>query len=236
MPMSRAEPRRRKIGGLDCIEILGKAGAPAVVLLHGYGADMHDLATLAEVVQAPRDCSWYFPNGHISIPLGGHYEGRAWFPISISELEKSMATGQSIDFGTVVPPGMKKAREKVSSFLAEIGVPANKLVLGGFSQGAMLATEVTMHMKEKPAGLVLMSGTLVNSDEWKTLAPQKQGLRYFQSHGVRDPVLGFAAAQRLDVLLRGAGWQGQLQRFEGAHEIPAEVLIQLGAYLRKVLA
>lgn len=230
------EPRRRKIAGLDCIEIKGNEGGPVVVLFHGYGADMHDLATLAEVVQAPKGTSWYFPNGHIGIPLGGHYEGRAWFPISVSELEKSMATGVAIDFSTVVPPGMKKAREKASALVDEIAKPGQKLVLGGFSQGAMLATDVTMHMKERPAGLVLLSGTLVNSEEWKTLAPGKTGLPFFQSHGVRDGVLGFAAAQKLEMLLRGGGWQGQLLRFEGAHEIPPEVIIQLGSFLRRVLA
>ncbi|MES2963677.1 MAG: esterase [Bdellovibrionota bacterium] len=234
--MARPEPRRRKIGGLDSIEIQGKTGGPTVVLFHGYGADMHDLATLAEVVQAPKDTNWYFPNGHHSIPLGGQYEGRAWFPISVSELEKSMSTGQAMDFTAIVPPGMKKAREKAESFLRELGVPASKLVIGGFSQGAMLATDVTMHMKERPAGLALLSGTLVNSEEWKQLAPGKTGLRFFQSHGSRDGVLGFAAAQKLEMLLRGGGWQGQIQRFEGAHEIPPEVIIQLGAFLRKAFA
>jgi len=234
--MARIEPRRRKIGGLDSIEIQGKPGGPTVVLFHGYGADMHDLATLAEVVQAPKDTNWYFPNGPISIPLGGHYEGRAWFQISISELEKSATTGQPVELGTVIPPGMKKSREKAQSFLRELGVPASKLVLGGFSQGAMLATDVTMQMQERPAGLALLSGTLVNSDEWKQLAPAKAGLRFFQSHGARDGVLGFPAAQKLETLLKGAGWQGQLQRFEGGHEIPPEVIIQLGAYLRKVFA
>ncbi|MEK7356064.1 MAG: hypothetical protein AAB250_06415 [Bdellovibrionota bacterium] len=234
--MSRNEPRRRKIGGLDCIEVQGKAGAPAVILFHGYGADMHDLASLADVVQAPRDCSWYFPNGHISIPLGGQYEGRAWFPISISELEKSHVDGQGIDFSSVIPPGMKKARERALSLIEELKIPANRLVLGGFSQGAMLATDVTMHMKDAPAGLALLSVTLANSEEWKRLAPAKKGLRFFQSHGSRDAVLSYAAAQKLEVLLRGGGWQGQLQRFEGAHEIPSEVLIQLGAFLRKVLS
>jgi phospholipase/carboxylesterase len=234
--MARIEPRRRKIGGLDSIEIQSQPGGPTVVLFHGYGADMHDLATLAEVVQAPRGTNWYFPNGPISIPLGGHYEGRAWFQISISELEKSATTGQAVEFGNVIPPGMKKSREKAQAFLRELGVPASKLVLGGFSQGAMLATDLVMQMPERPAGLALLSGTLVNADEWKQLAPSKSGLRFFQSHGARDGVLSFAAAQRLETLLKSAGWQGQLQRFEGAHEIPPEVIIQLGAYLRKVFA
>ena len=233
--MARSTPRRRRIGGLDCLEIAGSPEGPTVVLFHGYGADMADLASLADSVSAPRGTNWYFPNGPISIPLGGHYEGRAWLPISISELEKSSATGQPIDLGTVIPPGLKKSREKANALLDELSVPPQKLVIGGFSQGAMLATDVALHRSQPIAGLALLSGTLVNSEEWKSLASQKAGMPYFQSHGARDPVLSFGAAQKLDTLLRDAGWRGRLMRFEGAHEIPSEVGIQLGSFLRQVL-
>ena len=233
--MARSIPKKRKIGGLECLEVAGRPEAPTIVLFHGFGADMADLASLADVIQAPRDSNWYFPNGPISVPIGPHIEGRAWFPISISEFEKSAANGQPIDLSLIVPPGMKKARERAMAFIDALGVPANRLVLGGFSQGAMLATDLVLHRSETPAGLVLLSGTLVNADEWKTRAPQKSGLAFFQSHGARDSVLGFAMAQKLETLLRESGWRGRLQRFEGGHEIPSEVLIQLGGFLRQVL-
>jgi phospholipase/carboxylesterase len=232
--MARNEFKRRKIGRLDALELKGDPEAPTVVLFHGYGADMHDLASLANVIQAPKGTNWVFPNGHLSIPLGGHYEGRAWFPISVSELERAMATGEVIDFSTIVPPGLKKAREMALELVENLKVPMNRLVLGGFSQGAMLATDLTLHLETPPAGLVLLSGTLVNGDQWSALAPKHSGLRFFQSHGIRDAVLGFAMAERLEKLLHQAGWKGKLQRFEGAHEIPPEVIIQLGAYLRQL--
>lgn len=234
--MARIEAKRKRFGQLEALHIENSTDGPTVVLFHGFGADMSDLASLAGAIQAPKNTNWVFPNGHLTVPLGGHYEGRAWFPISIAELERSMAAGQAIDWSEIVPPGLKRARENAVGLIEKLGVPANRLVLGGFSQGGMLATDVVMHMHERPAGLAILSGTLINAPEWSELAKKHPGFSFFQSHGVRDPVLNFAMAERLEKLLLAAGWSGKLQRFDGAHEIPPEVLIQLGTYLRKQLS
>lgn len=233
--MSRLQPRRRRIGHLDTIEIEGSPEGPTVILFHGFGADASDLAPLAQYLQAPKGTNWIFPNGHLSVPLGGHYEGRAWFPVSIAELEKSMSEGSGADFSGITPPGLKRARELALELLEKIKVPMNRVVLGGFSQGAMLATEIAMQSDLPPAGLAILSGTLVNAAVWKEKAAKHAGFEFFQSHGVRDPVLSFARAQDLEKLLLAAGWKGRLQSFDGAHEIPPEVLIQLGHYLRRKL-
>ena len=225
------QAKRRKIGYLECIEVLGEESGPTFVMFHGYGADMMDLASLSQAVQAPKTTNWYFPNGHLSVPLGEHYEGRAWFPISADRL-----AGNDVDLSTIVPPGLKRARETALDFISKLKVEPSKLMLGGFSQGAMLATEVALHMEKPPAGIALLSSTLVNSENTLTLAKKHAGLKFFQSHGSRDQVLSFALAQKLEAVLKEAGWVGQLQRFEGGHEIPSEVLIQLGAFTRKVLA
>ena len=229
--MARIDPRRKRIGPLDCIEVVNDPKGPTVVLFHGYGADMNDLVSLAGAIQGPKNANYYFPNGHLSVPLGGHYEGRAWFPIPVSELQ----AGSTIDLSEQVPPGLKKARENAKAFLEKLNVPREKLVLGGFSQGAMLATDLMLHLSEPPAGLALLSSTLVNVNEWSELAVKFPGFRFFQAHGARDQVLSFTHAQKLEQVFKKAGWQGSLQRFEGGHEIPSEVLIQLGSYLRKVL-
>lgn len=234
--MSRIQPQRRRIAQLDTITIEGSPNGPIVVLFHGFGADCTDLAPLAQYLHGPPGTTWIFPNGHLAVPLGGHYEGRAWFPISVSELEKSMASGQGADFSDVVPPGLKKARVLALEMIESLNVAPERLLLGGFSQGGMLATDLTLHMEKAPAGLAILSGTLVNSKQWQELATLHSGFQFFQSHGVRDPVLSLAMAERLESLLLNAGWKGQLQRFDGAHEIPHEVLHQLASYIRKAFS
>lgn len=239
--MSRIQARRRRIGPLDTIEFEGSSpDSPTIVLFHGFGADCTDLASLAQMVQAPKGSRWIFPNGHLTVPLGPHMEGRAWFPISISELEKAMALGTGADFSATEPPGLRRAREMAKEMIAKLNVPPERLVLGGFSQGAMLATELVLGAEKPLAGLVILSGTLVNASAWEPMAAElskkKPGFAFFQSHGAHDPVLSIAMAERLERTLRKAGLQGQLMRFHGGHEIPPEVLIQLGGFLRKALA
>jgi phospholipase/carboxylesterase len=233
--MARSNTRREHIGSLECIRIEGSEEGPTVVLFHGFGADMNDLASLAQVIEVPEGTNWIFPNGHLTVPLGGHFEGRAWFPISISELERSAASGQPIDWGSLVPPGLDQARALAIELIEELAVPNEQLILGGFSQGGMLATDVTLHLDTAPAGLAVLSGTLVNGQEWAKLAPKHSGLGFYQSHGVNDTVLNFDMAVRLEKLLLDAGWKGQLQRFSGAHEIPSAVISSLGAYIRRRL-
>ena len=233
--MARLELKRKKIAHLEALVVEGEKDKGTVVLFHGFGADMSDLATLAEVLQAPKGTNWVFPNGHLKVPLGGHFEGRAWFPIALAELERSMAAGQTIDLSTVVPPGLKRSREMAFELLEKLNVPPEKLVLGGFSQGAMLATDLVMQMETRPAGLVILSGTLVNMEEWRKLGAKHKGLEYFMSHGSRDGVLAHAMAEKLHQVFKDSGWVGQLQTFNGAHEIPPEVLIQLAGYLRRKL-
>ena len=241
-------PQRKRIGSLEVLRIDAPNGAkdgPVVVLFHGYGASMEDLAPLGDMLNRQvgrKDVTWIFPNGHQKIDIGGHMEGRAWFPISVSELEKAMAGKEAIDLSQIVPPGLKKARELALHMIAALKVPSEKIILGGFSQGAMLSTELTMRMATPPAGLALLSGTLVCADDWTTGAKgvaEKLGAKkftYFQSHGQRDTVLNFGMAQKLEKMLVGAGWQGQLMSFHGGHEIPPEVLMQLAGYLRKTLS
>lgn len=235
--MSHMQPRRRRIGPLEALEIEGSPDGPTVVLFHGYGADAGDLVPLAQALRGPKDTNWIFPNGHLTVPLGGHFEGRAWFPISVAELERAAAgVVPGVTFDALTPPGLKRARENVLEMLARLGRPSQRLILGGFSQGAMLATDVVLHGDLAPAGLAILSGTLVHRAVWKEQARRHAGFEFFQSHGSHDPVLPYEVARQLESLLLESGWKGRLQRFEGGHEIPPEVVIQLGQYIRKALS
>ena len=227
------QPQHRRVGGIDLIEISVGPEAPTIMLLHGYGADCTDLVPLAAHLSVGKPINWIFPNGPQTVEIGPHVSGRAWFPISISELEKS---GGANAFAEAQPPGMKRSRELIFNVLQELAVSPARLVLGGFSQGAMLATDVALRMPNGPAGLAILSGTCVNAGEWLRLAGAKKGFRQFQCHGKQDPVLGISGARELDGLFKQAGWTGRLLEFDGGHEIPLPALSQLNQYLRQTIA
>ena len=232
--MLQVQAHRRRLGPLDAIEVFHSDAAPWVVLFHGYGADCTDLAPLAQMIPVGKPVNWLFPNAHLTVPLGGHYEGRAWFPLRLAELQASIESGEGVDLTEKTPPGMDKARSHAQQMLAALNVPMEKIVLGGFSQGAMLATDLALNAEKAPAALAILSGSLVDAKQWTALAARRKGLRFFQSHGAYDPVLRIEPARQLEEMLREQGLEGMLFEFPGQHEIPMEVLKELGSFLRQV--
>jgi phospholipase/carboxylesterase len=227
--------KRHKIGSLDCIDIddSSQPATKALILLHGYGANCDDLASLSNMIRVP-GLRMIFPNGPQEVDLGGHMSGRAWFPISISDLERTNSTGAPPSFESMTPPGSKKAREAVSEMISRLSLPLNQIVVGGFSQGAMLATDVCLQSHEQMAGLVILSGALVNKELWAQKLAQHKGLQFFQSHGEQDPVLPYSSAKNLNQMLLAGGAKGQMIGFRGGHEIPLEVISRLQSFISQV--
>jgi phospholipase/carboxylesterase len=133
------------------------------------------------------------------------------------------------------PEGLPKARRMLMQLVDEaarqVDVPLSRVVLGGFSQGAMLATDATLRLDEPPAALCILSGTLLVQKEWAQLAPRRAGLKVFQSHGRRDAILPFANATALRDLLTAAGLDVDFLPFDGEHTIPLEALERVGDLL-----
>lgn len=219
------------IGGLDVLRVVGASDAPVVVIFHGYGADCHDLASLRSLIPDEHHVNWVFPNGPLQVPISPFYSGRAWFPIDVEAIERAMRTGRPREMSQAEPPGLENSRTAALDLISRLGVPWNRLILGGFSQGAMLATDLALHAPNNPAGLVVLSGTLLNADTWSQLAPNRAGLRFFQSHGDHDLLLPLFAAKALNQMLTKAGLDGQWIEFSGGHEIPARVASALSGFL-----
>jgi phospholipase/carboxylesterase len=105
-----------------------------------------------------------------------------------------------------------------------------------FSQGAMLACDVTLRPDRQFAGLVMMSGTLLAEAEWTPLMPARAGLRVLMSHGRTDPLLPFSLAERLRDLLTAAGLGVTWVPFSGGHGISDGVWKSSRRFLNEVLS
>jgi phospholipase/carboxylesterase len=237
-------PRRlaTRLGALDCqvVDALPEGTSPEllVVLCHGFGAPATDLVPLASelmelnAVLAER-VRFVFPAAPLSLSAFGMPHARAWF-----HLPPEVLTGQQRDwerFASAVPEGLPEARRAimglVSALSAATRLPYGRIVLGGFSQGAMVTTDVTLRLEEAPAGLCILSGTLLAQDEWRQRAPARRGLPVFQAHGRHDDVLPFAPAERLRDLLVEAGLAVEFVPFDGPHTIAPDELKKLAAFL-----
>jgi phospholipase/carboxylesterase len=87
---------------------------------------------------------------------------------------------------------------------------------------------------EPLSALVILSGTVIHLDEWRKGFPARKGLPVFMAHGRNDQVLPFDLAEKLRNDLLVAGMTVRFVVFDGGHEIPAEVVVALGDFLRSL--
>jgi phospholipase/carboxylesterase len=228
--------RVRITGGVDGI---GGGSGPMIVLLHGFGAPGTDLLPFAGEIEVPEGSRFAFPEAPLTLPpeYGG---GRAWWHIDMMELQLALLTGRVRELRDRVPEGLPEANEKLSSMLRalekDLEMNRETLVLGGFSQGAMLACDVVLRYNDPLAGLVVMSGTYLAASEWTPRMPQRRGLPVIMSHGREDPLLPFALAEELRDAFVAAGLEVEWVPFSGGHGVAPQVIDALSAFVRRVLS
>ena len=232
--------KRVKFGALDTYV----TGSPnkngdgtIVVLLHGFGAPGDDLVALSQYLNLPPSVHFVFPIAPLTPDLGIP-GARAWWQLDLEQITRDQALGKSRNIYEV-PKGLSEAHVALQSCLTALQhdwkIPFEKIILGGFSQGATLACDTMLRSRENLAGLVLLSSTIIALDEWKPLMAIRKGLPIFQSHGTEDPILPFQTATTLRGLFRSVGLEVTWQEFVGGHEIPPMVLKKLGEFIPKCL-
>lgn len=248
MPAMSSPIRRqtRRMADLNVVSVdMGpEPAALHVVLCHGYGAPREDLVGLAQPVLqalAPQHRTrvrFHFPGAPLDAPGGG---GGAWWQLDMERLFH-LAQGGASAVGArrqEIPEGAAKARRAVQATLAALllqeKTTLDHVVLGGFSQGAMVTTDVTLRLEEAPAGLCILSGTLLMEQEWRPRAKARAGLPVVISHGTQDPLLPFADAEALRDLLKDAGMRVNWVPFNGPHTIVPPALAALAQMVTSLL-
>ena len=228
---------RQRFADLD-VRLVGDPGPdPLLVLMHGYGAPGTDLVDLANMVVAPGFTRFAFPAAPLRLEgLGA--DARAWWPIDVVRLQADYLAGRADELWQREPAGLDTARHQIQTMLEQImeatETPSHRVVLGGFSQGGILACDVAFRSNLRLGGLVVLSGAPVAEAAWARALPEKRQLPVFQSHGTLDPILPFEAGVHLRDLMTSAGLAVQFTQFTGGHGIPREVLHRLGGFLEQI--
>ena len=219
----------RKIGQLDCTVVHSnnlKAPQAAVILCHGFGASGEDLVSLAaefiSVDSAMEQAMFVFPAAPLE--LDAMYDSRAWWMIDVERLQQLIAGGETREMRGTAPAELPGCRqmifEIIDSLKSEYALKTNQIIVGGFSQGAMLSTDVALHYPESIGGLIIWSGALICETEWRAAASRRSPLRIVQTHGRLDPILSIAGAEDLRQLLLTAHHDVRYAAFQGPHTIP----------------
>lgn len=214
--------------------VAGAGGPPTFVLLHGYGSSAERWAPFTQTIQWPAPGRFVFPQGpDVMVRTDGSGGGRAWWPL---DLRSYIAPGESApDLSNGRPAGLDRAALLVEDLLDNRAIVARgPVVLGGYSQGAMVASDVAFRSRVPLAALVVLSGTLVDAPSWERHFSERRGLPVFLAHGRQDKTLPFDTADRLRQKLEAAGIEVTWCPFDGGHEIPAAVVVALNGFLAKL--
>lgn len=212
---------RLQVAPLSAI-VRGGEGPPALVLLHGYGSRAEDWLQFEGKIQVPDNGRLILPQA----PLRGPGGARGWWWL---HLEGYVPEGGGMpDLSRGSPGGIKVASRLLREYLEDVPGP---VVLGGFSQGAMLSAEVAFQTDQELAALIMLGGTTVNEEAWAERFPGRRHLPIFIAHGRQDSVLSFAIAERFANRLKVAGLNVKWVPFNGGHEVPDFVIRELNEFL-----
>lgn len=203
-----------------------------VIWLHGLGADGHDFVPVVPELGLPADhrVRFVFPHAAIRpVTLNGGMPMRAWY--DITTLDRN---------GPVDRAGIAAARDRVVQRIAEEvanGIPADRIVVAGFSQGGAIAYHTALRHTPRLAGLLALSTYLPDAPtviDATDLAARD--LPILAMHGSHDPVLPVALGEMARDQLTTLGFAPQWHSYPMAHQVCLEQIEAIGGWLRTLVS
>ncbi len=217
---------------LDC-EVVCTHEKPqsSVIWCHGLGADGHDFKSLVPYLGLAEETKtrFVFPHAPVQpITLNGGFPMRAWYDIY------ELALGSREDEHGIAESASEL--EKLITRENSLGIPANRIVLAGFSQGGAMALYVGLNHNKKLAGILALSCYLPLADhlsEKHNLVNQR--IPILMAHGIHDPVVPIDWAHRSRDRLQALGYPVEWQEYPIDHSVSPNEVVAIGKWLTKVL-
>jgi len=212
----------------------GPAPGASIIILHGLGADANDFVPFAQQLdlRAVGDVRWVFPNAPIKpVTVFGGQRARAWF--DVFDMDTGIKRRED-------EPGLRASMAEVQALIDReiaLGIPASRIVLGGFSQGCAMTLLTGLRAPQRLAGLMGLSGWLPLAST--TAAERSQAnadVPIFMGHGTADPVVPFALGGESRDVLAGLGYPVEFHSYPIQHHTSPEESRDAHAWLLKVLA
>ena len=218
---------------LETIELhpTGEAVA-SVIILHGLGADGTDFLPMCDQLDltAIGPVRYLLPRAPVRpVTINGGHRMRAWYDVLGAQLDKR-------EDETGLRATMRQVQQLIDREVAR-GVPARRIVLGGFSQGCAMTLLAGLRYPQRLAGLLGMSGYLpLASSTAADRHAANADVPVFLAHGQRDGVIGLDRAVASRDALAKLGYQVEWHEYPMEHSVCMEEVEQINAWLRRVLA
>ena len=191
------------------------AGEPAgaLILLHGRGADEHDLSSVLDVLDPERRLVGLTPGAPLPGPGGS--PGRWWYMVP--------------RVGYPDPTTFHATYTQLTSFLdgwlQERGIAWQRTIIGGFSMGCVMSYATGLGPRRPaPAGILAMSGFIPTVEGWEPELETRPELPVFITHGARDPVISVDFARAARGMLEAAGLPVDYHEHDGGHHLDPRTL------------
>jgi phospholipase/carboxylesterase len=203
----------------------------AVIWLHGLGADGNDFAGIVQELDL-RDCPpirFIFPHApSMPVTINGGYVMPAWYDIMGADLVSRQDAA-----------GIQKSEQAIQALIAhEVarGIPTERIVLAGFSQGCAMALHTGLRFSAPLAGIMALSGYLPLAERF-TAERNPANLRtpIFMAHGTMDPVVVLARGESARNLLAGAGHLVDWHTYPMQHSVHPHEIADISIFLQHVL-
>lgn len=209
-----------------------EVGGPAelaVIWLHGLGADAGDFLPIIPEIGLPCGVRYLFPNAPIRpVTINGGFRMRAWYDI--------------FGFGPDAPEdtvGLAASAAQVRALVereVERGLPRDRIVLAGFSQGGAVVLHAGLSGAGRIAGVLGLSTYLPAAARLADSGPIATDVPVLLIHGTEDPVLPLALAERSAAQLRAHGVALEWASYRMGHEVIAAEIATISGWLQALVA
>lgn len=210
----------------------GENPVATIIIMHGLGADGRDFFPIAKELDlsAIGPVRFLFPNAPvIPVTINGGYQMPAWYDILNADLVRREDEA-----------GLRTSLVAIEEVIANEkarGIPASKIVLGGFSQGCAMTLMIGLRHAEKLAGLMCMSGYLpLVSKIGVERSVASQDVPIFMGHGTRDPVIALDRATASRDAMKALGYNVEWHEYPMEHSVCPQEIADMEAWLNRVLA
>jgi phospholipase/carboxylesterase len=227
------QTRLRMNPQLDCVELEPKGNANAsIIWLHGLGADGNDFVPIASELNLPEHIGarFVFPHAPVRpVTLNGGMKMRAWY--DILGLDRNAREDAQ---------GIRESQAQIEALIQREnarGVPSERIVLAGFSQGGAITLQTGLRYPEKLAGLMVLSSYLTQRDSLASEAtPANRDTPIFMAHGEMDYMLPLQLGEFSRDHLQQAGYAIEWHSYPMEHQVCLEEIRHISAWLQRILA
>lgn len=202
----------------------------SVIWLHGLGADGHDFAAVVPELGLPESLSvrFIFPFApQIPVTINGGYIMPAWYDILEMNLDRKVDEQQLAASAVAIQALIEREITR--------GVPSNKVILAGFSQGGAVVYHAGLTYEKPLAGLLILSSYFATHANL-TINPTNQHTPILIQHGSEDTVVDEVLGQRAYRLLTDRGCNVTYESYVMEHTLCQEQIGSISMWLQRIIA